>query len=168
MKLKKYLPDFINGIREFQELDATLSQEFDLIHEHLKTLQDNQFIETATSQGISRYEEMLNIKPNDDLEVRRLNILNHYNSTIPFTMKWLESLLNTTVGLDLYLIDLEPSHYTLTISIIEPKAYTIPTLQKELRRKIPANMVLNINILNPIESQTNIAAYLRTYDQYNI
>ena len=168
MKLKKYLPDFINGIREFQELDATLSQEFDLIHEHLKTLQDNQFIETASSQGISRYEEMLNIKPNGDLEVRRLNILNHYNSTIPFTMRWLENLLNTTVGQDLYLIELDPSHYTLTISIIEPKAYTIPTLQKELRRKIPANMVLNINILNPTQGETYIATYLRTYDQYDI
>ena len=168
MRLKKYLPNFISEIKEFQELDTTLSQEFDLIHEHLKTLQDNQFIETATSQGISRYEEMLNIKPNGDLEVRRLNILNHHNSTIPFTMKWLESLLNTTVGQDLYLIELDPSNYTLTISIIEPKAYTIHTLQKELRRKIPANMVLNINILNPIECETNIATYLRAYDQYDI
>ena len=168
MRLKKYLPDFISEIKEFKELDATLSQEFDLFHERLATIQDNQFIETANTQGLSRHEEMLNIKPNGDLEVRRLNILNRYNSTIPFTVKWLESLLNTTVGQDLYLIELDPSHYILTISIIEPKAYTIPTLQKELRRKIPANMVLNINILNPIESQTHIATYLRTYDQYNI
>ena len=168
MRLKKYLPDFISEIKEFKELDATLSQEFDLIHERLAILQDNQFIETTTSQGISRYEEMLNIKPNGDLEVRRLSILNHYNSTIPFTMKWLESFLNTTVGKDLYLIELDPSHYILTISIIEPKAYTIPTLQKELRRKIPANIVLNINILSPIESQACIATYLRTYDQYDI
>ena len=168
MRLKKYLPNFISEIKEFKELDATLSQEFDLFHERLATIQDNQFIETATSQGLNRYEEMLNIKPNGDFEVRKLNILNHYNSTIPFTMRWLENFLNTTVGQDLCLIELDPSHYTLTISIIEPKAYTIPTLQKELRRKIPANMVLNINILNSTQGETYIATYLRTYDQYNI
>ncbi len=68
MRLKKYLPDFISKIKEFQELDATLSQEFDIIHEHLKTLQDNQFI---ASEGVEVTIEQIDRKFNSGKPIIR-------------------------------------------------------------------------------------------------
>ena len=45
MRLKKYLPEFMSEIKEFQELDKVCSVEIDQIRKKLLQLQDNQFIE---------------------------------------------------------------------------------------------------------------------------
>lgn len=81
MRLKKYLPEFISNIKEFQQLDATFSVEIDKLRDKLLQLQDNQFIESANSEGLSRYEKMLSIPYAEDVATRRFNILNKYNST---------------------------------------------------------------------------------------
>ena len=85
MRLKKYLPDFISEIKEFQELDKVCSVEIDELREKLIQLQNSQFIESANDEGLSRYEQMLSIPYTEDVAIRRFNILNKYNSTIPFT-----------------------------------------------------------------------------------
>lgn len=82
MRLKKYLPEFISSIKEFQQLDATISVEINELRDKLLQLQDNQFIETANDEGLSRYEKMLGIPYSEDVATRRFNILNKYNSTI--------------------------------------------------------------------------------------
>ena len=47
MRLKKYLPEFISEIKEFQELDKTVSVEVEKLRNTLQQIQLNQFIETA-------------------------------------------------------------------------------------------------------------------------
>ena len=58
MRLKKYLPEFISEIKEFQELDQTISVEIDKLRDKLEQLQANQFIETANDEGLRRYEQI--------------------------------------------------------------------------------------------------------------
>ena len=164
MRLKKYLPEFISSIKEFQELDQVLSIEIDVLREQLTQLQENQFIETANEEGLKRHEQMLNIAPVNDIEMRRFNILNKYNSTIPFTMVWLKNMLNTTLGKGNFLLDINCMNYTLAISVVASKEHLISSLYKDLRKKIPCNLILNITTLAPVQVENYMGAYVRTAD----
>ena len=164
MRLKKYLPEFISSINEFQELDKTVSIEVDELREKLLQLQNNQFIETANNEGLSRYEKLMGLPSNGDIELRRFNILNKYNSTIPFTMRWLNNMLNTTLGKGNFLLDMNYNQYTLTISIAKSKEQLMESLKRDLRKRIPANLVLNINVLSAIELDVYTGFYLQTGD----
>ena len=168
MRLKKYLPEFVSNIKEFQELDKTCSAEIDKLRNKLQQLQDNQFIETANEEGLRKYEQLLNLSSANDIELRRFNILNKYNSTIPFSMMWLRNTLNTTVGRGDFLMELDNSKYALTISVVKNKEHLIGVLKKDLRKKIPANMVLNINVLSPIEDTLYTGFYIQTEDKLSI
>ena len=168
MRLKKYLPEFISSIKEFQQIDATVSTEIDELREKLYQLQQNQFIETADDEGLSRYEKMLSIPYSEDVTTRRFNILNKYNSTIPFTMMWLTNALNTTLGKGNFLLDMNCNSYTLTISVVSSKEHLIASLYEDLRKKIPCNLVLNITTLEPIEANKYMGIYIRTADEINI
>lgn len=164
MRLKKYLPEFISNIKEFQELDKVCSVEIDELREKLYQLQQNQFIETASDKGLRRYEQLMKLTSIGDIELRRFNILNKYNSTIPFTIAWLRNTLNTTIGRGDFLMALDHSTYTLTISIVKSKEQLIESLKRDLRKRIPANLVLTINVLSAIESETYTGFYLQSGD----
>ena len=168
MRLKKYLPEFISSIEEFQQLDATVSVEINELRYKLLQLQDNQFIETADDEGLSRYEKMLGIPYSEDVATRRFNILNKYNSTIPFTLTWLTNMLNTTLGKGNFLLDMNYKEYTLTISVLASKEHLIETLYNDLRKKIPCNLVLNITTLAPVEADSYVGVYIRTADTINM
>ncbi len=168
MRLKKYLPEFISSIKEFQELDKACSMEIDELREKLSQIQNNQFIETASHEGLRRYEQLMGLPSTGDIELRRFNILNKYNSTIPFTMMWLSNILNTTLGKGDFLLDMNHSNYTLTISIVKSRGHLIEPLIQDLRRKIPANLILIINILSSVEQTTHISLYIQTGDNITI
>lgn len=164
MRLKKYLPEFISSIKEFQELDKVLSVEINSLREKLEQLQDNQFIELANDEGLKRYEQLIGLSSDGDEQLRRFNILNKYNSTIPFTMVWLKNMLNITLGKGNFLLDINCKSYTLTISAVASKEHLISSLYKDLRKKIPCNLILNITTLAPVQAENYIGAYVRTAD----
>jgi len=168
MRLRKYLPEFISEIKEFQELDKVCSVEIDELREKLLQLQNNQFIETANDKGLRKYEQMLNIAYVEDEAVRRFNILNKYNSTIPFTLTWLTNMLNITLGEGNFLLDMNYKEYTLTISVLASKEQHIQALYKDLRKKIPCNLVLNITTLEPVQADKYVGLYIRTADKIKI
>ena len=168
MRLKKYLPEFISEVKEFQELDKTVSVEIDRLRDNLEQLQSNQFIESANDKGLRRYEQMLGLSSIGDLETRSFNILNKYNSTIPFTLKWLTNMLNITLGNGNFLLDMNYRCYTLTISVVASKEHIIPMIYEDLRKKIPCNLVLNVTTLEPIEIDNYVGLYIRTADEIYI
>ena len=67
MRLNKYLPDFVRGISEFQELDKALTPELDELNHTIQQVQQNQLIETSNHEGLSYYERMLKIKHHKDI-----------------------------------------------------------------------------------------------------
>lgn len=168
MRLEKHLPSFINGLKQFKEIDKTHTAELDKIDTKLIELQDNQFIETANNKGLSRYENMLGIQPDNDIDIRRFNILSKYNSSIPFSMRWLINMLNTTVGKGMYLLEFDNNHYTLTISVVSDKEYVVPSLLHDLRKKLPANLIIKLNILNSIDAPIYTGFIIRTGDKQMI
>ena len=168
MRLNKYLPDFISNIKDFQVLDQTLTPELDKLDHSIQQVQQNQFIKTANYEGLSYYEKMLKIRPDKDIEIRRFNILTKFNSTIPFTIRWLQNSLNSTIGKESYLLDLDHTNYTLTISIMKHKEHLINHLRQELEDKLPAHLILIINVLNPVDIPNYVGTYIQTSDNLEI
>lgn len=168
MRLKRHLPDFINEIREFKELDKTHNYELNKLNSLILDVQNNQFINTATSAGLSRYEKMLGIPTNSDDDVRRFNIISKYNSSIPFTMNWLINLLNASVGKGFYLIELHPNIYKLTISVVKDKEYIIESLSNDLRKKLPANLIVDFKVLTNMDISNYVGFIIRTADKQMI
>ena len=168
MRLKKYLPEFISEVKEFQELNKVCSVEIDTLRSKIELLQDNQFIESANAEGLRRYEQMLGLSSNNDLETRRFNILNKYNSTIPFTMMWLKNMLNTTLGKGNFLLDMNYKGYTLTIGIVASKEHFVSMIYDDLRKKIPCNLVLNVTTLEAIHMDYYVGMQIRTADEIKI
>ena len=164
MRLNKYLPDFVRNIREIQELDKALTPELDELNHTIQQIQKNQFVETANHEGLSYYERMLKIKPDKDIEIRRFNILAKFNATIPFTMRWLQNTLNSTIGKESYLLNLDHTSYTLTISIMKHKEHLITHLTQELEDKLPAHLILVINRLSPVDIPHYVGTYIQTSD----
>ena len=111
---------------------------------------------------------MLKIRPDKDMEVRRFNILAKFNATIPFTMRWLQNTLNSTIGKGSYLLDLDYVNYTLTISIMKHKEYLMTHLRQELEDKIPAHLILVINVLSPVDIPHYVGTYIQTSDTIEI
>lgn len=165
MRLEKHLPSFISDVKQFKELDKTHTYELDKIELKIDEVQDDQFIETASSSGLSRYENMLNIVPDADIDIRRFNILAKFNSSIPFTMRWLINNLNAAIGQGMYLIVLDNNNYTLTVSIAKSRDYLIDSLMNDLRKKIPANIDVKLAILSTVEEMTYTGFYIRTADK---
>ena len=81
---------------------------------------------------------------------------------------WLRNTLNTTIGRGDFLMELDNSKYVLTIGVVKNKEHLIDSLKKDLRKKIPANMVLNINVLSPIEDTLYTGFYVQIGDKINI
>ena len=77
-------------------------------------------------------------------------------------------MLNTTLGNGNFLIDMDHERYSLTISIVQAKEQFIEVLYQDLRKKIPANLVLHVNLLSSIETAQYVGFQIRTADKINI
>lgn len=71
--IKSYWIEEIQDIKEFQVIAEVEDQEMVALEKHIQDLISDQFIQTATEQGIARREKMLKLVPfaDDTLESRR-------------------------------------------------------------------------------------------------
>ena len=86
-----------------------------LYADEIHRLSINQFILTADEQGIAAYEERLGILPDlatEDLEFRRLRLLNRNQTKPPFTLEYLQERLDDLLGESGYLLTMDYPNYT--------------------------------------------------------
>lgn len=109
-----------------------------------KSIFDDVFVSTAGSRGIKRFEQLFGLKPGQDdtLEHRRQMVLQKISYRPPFTRQTLGELLHTLFGDGNYVYEIIPSDFQLVVDVDtdDPEAYL--QFQKDLRRKIPANLTL--------------------------
>lgn len=144
-RLEKHLPNYIININEFSNIDETVSIELNELDSKILTLENNQYVHTANNRGVERYEKMFGLTPVGDIDNRRMNILNLYNTNTHYTIRWLRQYLNTLVGEGEYLILL--NDLSLIVSITMSNAHLKQQLQKDLREKLPANVDVVVNLL---------------------
>lgn len=157
--IASYFPDILRGVREFEELAKAEDVEFDRSWQALDKLHGNLFVGTADTDGVTRFEQMLRIPvvTADGLEVRKFRILSKLNNQLPYSFGWLKNKLTAAFGGEgEYTVERDVAAYTLSIEVDMIHAGTLVSLYNDLRKSIPANMILHTNV----STSTGVAQYV--------
>lgn len=150
-KLIAYLPELLRGNREIRQITKNQQQEIDRALEDLEMVFSNQFIESATQLGISRWEKLLSIPPTSDmsLEDRRRAVQLRLLERVPFTMRALEILLESICGEGKFEVMLNPLEYALRVDVDSDLQSLHQAVKTMLRRVIPANLIGEFQVSIP-------------------
>lgn len=140
-RLLDYLPPVLREVLEFQTINGANEPEISLTWDSLARVMGNQFLDSADQDGVAVWERELQIYPKDTdtLDARKARIKAKWNTELPYTMRWLQSLR----GADNPRPTVE--EYTLRVSL--PSAVDYTTALDDLRQRIPANLVIAPTIL---------------------
>ena len=119
-QLIKYLPYVVRDYPEFQGITGSEQPEFERAWGSADDLLNNQFIYTAGSMGLSRWEKILGITPKgtDTLEDRRFRIMTRINEELPYTVPQLRNILETLCGAGNYSAEVVEGTYQLIVNMI--------------------------------------------------
>lgn len=144
-KLINYLPYELRKYAEFQGITTGEQPEFELVWDSEQEVFDNQFIDTASNYGLSRWEKMLNIFPKgtDTLETRRARIKTKLNNFVPYTIRVLAQMLTAISDGEPFELTLEPGTYFLSITTHWGASGQIEGLEYLINNIVPMNIAIN-------------------------
>ena len=113
----KYYPHWFRRILDFQALCRSEGEELRFLAEAMDRIHQNMFVQTMDEGTTAQWEAILRIirAPEEDLEFRRLRVLNRLALRPPFTLAFLREKLEALFGPDNYVIEMDYPHYTLYI-----------------------------------------------------
>ena len=116
-KLIDYYPPVIASIAEIQRLMAAYQISVDAMWDAISFLEENQYIETATDEGVRMWEKELGIIPaaTDTLNQRKARLRLKWVPSNNFTTKWLHGWLEDVCGTEVQWPELEG--YTLHVTL---------------------------------------------------
>lgn len=147
-RYEKYCPQTVRELQEFQrlsEIEGAILEEAAAAKEKLER---NQWILTAEKEGLWRLAGMMGLYGAAQMETEDLReeILSRWSSRSPYTYFHLQDWLDGCVGAENYTGILERESYRLRLilelCVKEKQAF----LQKQLRKIIPANLVLQVDL----------------------
>jgi hypothetical protein plarl_07030 len=149
-KLLSLLPPWYREILDYQEICRVEEEQFAALAENVKSVANNFFFQTMDESAISQWEQVLAITPDsttEDLEFRRVRILNRLSTRPPFTIGFLYQKLDELIGIDKW----EATVEALTIDLLvdyevvrdEPKRLT--ELMNLLLRILPAHIEVKLS-----------------------
>lgn len=144
-KLIDYLPPVLQRVLEFMAITDAQQPEIEKAWAALGLVMDNQFIDTATEEGVSVWESELGITPlnTDTLEARKQRIKTFWTYGVVYTYNWLVNWLKTSCGNDNPLPTI--NEYTLRVAL--PISVDYIGLLESMRRYIAANVLIDPLIL---------------------
>ncbi len=158
-KLVEYMPPFLKDVRELNRIFEAEDIEIERINKQLELLLEEVTVITAKDFGLKRYEKIYEISNvADSIEARRNNILFRMNFKTPYSYFWLINILDSVIGTENYIIKLDYKNYILTIEVIELYKDITKELERVLRKELPANLELNINICQTEEMNNKYIA----------
>ncbi len=142
--LVDHLPHIFKNILDYRALSNASCVELEPLYRNVRTLLNDQFIDTASERAIGQWERYLKIVPNtsDTLEERRFRIQTRLNNIPPYTDRYLENRLNELCGSDNWRIYRDYDNYMLTVEISSSSAANTRTVADIVRAIVPANMNL--------------------------
>ncbi len=147
-ELISYLPEVLRGVYEFRQLTGAENVEIKAASDELENIAADNFIDTLTERGCSRWEKMLDITPKslDDIGIRRFRILSKLNEELPFTFKGLKRQLAILCGGDGFTAELDNNKYLLSVQVALTVKNQYDEVGKLLEREIPANIEISLSL----------------------
>ena len=169
-KLIDYLPTFSRDFREMKAIMQTEQPEFEMAWENAENLLADQFITTATINGVKRWEKIFELKPKitDTLEERRFAVLSKFNDRPPYTLDALKNILNALCGPEGYTLNMDYNSYTLSVKLEIGNESNYDTVLNLLETMLPANIVKRVTMFNTyqmLEGYTYEELEQYTYEQ---
>lgn len=170
-KLLDYWPPVIRSIRDMQEIARVQQPIIDELWDSVSWLMENQFIDTATEEGVSQWEKELDIVPNstDTLRQRKARLKIKWVPHNRFTMPWLYEWLCSATGRNDIKYPVVPENtYGLLVHL--PSDTDWQTIFSDLIRYKPCNIYLDPHIDLPdgkIRVMSGFAIVSTQYYKYN-
>ena len=148
-QLIEYLPPVIRNVREYKAIMNNGEQaEISALWDAVDAAFNDQFVSSATVNGVERWEKILDIKPRgtDSLNARKFRILSRLNEQLPYTLPVLKNMLQSLCGEDGYSVEVENDLYTLKVKIALVAKSNFDDVDVLLRRVVPANMIIELEL----------------------
>lgn len=150
MKLNNYVPKIYNNNREMNAIINAEEKDFEQILKlQIRNSFKNNFINTADSDGLTRFEALFSITPdleNEDLEFRRQRLWNRINSNPIYTETYLKTKLDELLKPGNWSYEINYNEYTLDIYSLRPGKLWLNELKALLEKIMPCNIVWTIHI----------------------
>lgn len=170
--IKSSFPKVYDGVVEIDKLSESEQKIFDEFKTNLTDLIANQWILTATDEGLTQYENAFNIasSPQDTIEFRRERLINRLSAAAPYTYRHLIQRLQSFLGVEDPIVIIEPNQYQILFQVSVGEYGKLDELIKTLIQILPANLTRIVNNFVPAESVTtySIGQVVDTVIQYNI
>lgn len=144
-RLIDYLPKALHSVMEFAAIMEAQQPEIEKAWDALGLVMDNQFIDTATAEGVSMWEKELNITPSgsETLEQRKEHIKTAWTYGALYTYNWLVHWLKVSCGEDIQLPT--NSDYVLHVPLSISMDYA--NILDNMREYVSANILIDPLIL---------------------
>lgn len=144
-KLIDYLPPVLRSVMEYMAITDAQQPEIERAWDALNLVMDNQFIDTATEEGVSVWEQELNITPlnTETLEERKQRIKTAWTYGVVYTYNWLVNWIKKSGGNASRLPII--NEYALRVAL--PISVDYIRLLEDMRRYISANVLIDPLIL---------------------
>lgn len=158
--LKEYLPPIFSGIVDLEQILESESIELRRLLEFILLVQNNFTIETADSDTLREWEDLLGITydPNSSLEFRRQQIYLQITLFVPYTIETLKEKLNLLLTKDGYEIITNLNAQTLSVIVFRllgANQKTVNIVEKLLLLMPPSHLGTSATLGNKWEGDTN-------------
>lgn len=144
-KLIDYLPPVLRSVMEYMAITDAQQPEIERAWDALNLVMDNQFIDTATEEGVAVWEQELNITPlnTETLEERKQRIKTAWTYGVVYTYNWLVNWIKKSGGNASRLPII--NEYALRVAL--PISVDYIRLLEDIRRYVSANVLIDPLIL---------------------
>ena len=140
------LPPVLGEIYEMQAAAEAENSELNLLWQGAEDLMNDQFIESATENGVSRWEKMMLLghKDTDTLPQRKFRIQSAVSGRLPFTVWVLREQLDHLCGAEGYELTVDHANYKVTVLLALEAQNEFDAVTELLQKMLPANLIIEV------------------------
>jgi hypothetical protein len=170
--LLSYWMPFLRNLKEFKEIAKAEEPEIRMLLEAVDRTLNNMFIDTADERGIARYEELLNITPEegDTLDMRRFKVISKWSDRGVYTKDAIHEMLTSYCGKDNFEIIEKYEDFIIEIVTSLPIYGSLEVVNDKLTSILPANMIIQFRnkLKSTARSPLYVAGVVSTSMSYEI
>lgn len=139
--LNSYFPEYVKEIVEFNTIAKLEAEELKNLYDSCRYIWEAGFILTTDYQGIKKWEQFLDLKPDPQftLDERRSAVLANWNYQLPYSRSKLREQLTALLGED-YELYIFHHIYKLKLVVKERPITVLKSIQRMIQEMIPANL----------------------------
>lgn len=146
LDLLKYLPEFMQQFSALKQITEAESKALQTVLNQLNTMDNNQFILTADSDGLKRYEKMLGITvlEGEALESRKKKVLMKWNNQDSYTYSTFLKKLEFICGVGNYQVAEHFKQYVMQVVTDLKECGEMAQLENMIDDMLPCNIVMHL------------------------